>query len=350
MTQGVVNLFNQLAQNDFGFFQKIRSLEDIMTHGVKSLGLDDTYEVVVDFFRKNGFHHAPVIEEGDVVGIISDRDVLRHRPPKLGSAAEEDNDHLALRTPASQFMTRATIALPANSSPIRALSLMLDNHVDSVLVHDGNKQVVGIMTPRDFMKMVLLFHRVCTGRPSLVRFRLVDLDLTRGIPLDMIFSRGARSVRDVMTKDVKCLAETDTVATAIELMQTLEVRHLPVIDESQGLIGMVSDREVLRCLPLPAPRLEFNVSQHFRAPLFAVDDDRVLGQPVTSVMNRNPTTTNSDCLFVDAIGFLLEQTISGLPVVDAESKVVGMFTTTDVLRVLRIVLQMRLRPRWHFPK
>ena len=39
---------------------------------------------------------------------------------------------------------------------------MLERHIDCLLVHDQLNQLAGVVTPRDFMKMVLLFHRVCT--------------------------------------------------------------------------------------------------------------------------------------------------------------------------------------------
>ena len=70
---------------------------------------------------------------------------------------------------------------------------------------------------------MLLFHRVCTATPDLVRLRLVDLDMSRGLPLDFVFSRGARSVRDVMTREVTWIDTNDRVARAIDLMQSLEI-------------------------------------------------------------------------------------------------------------------------------
>ena len=341
MSFGVIDLFNQLADNDYGFFQRINSISDIMTADVKKLTLDDTFEQTSALFRRHGIHHAPVIaDDGDIVGVVSDRDLLRHRPPLLGTAAEGDNDQLALRSPASQFMTRGTIAVSSSDAPVSALALMLDHHVDCVLVYDANNELEGILTSRDFMKMVLLFHQVCTRGPDLVRFRLVDLDLKRGLPLDVIFSRGTRSVRDVMTKDVTVLSETDTIANAMDLMKSLKVRHLPVVDESTQLLGMVSDRDILEFLPLPVPRQELHRSREFREVLFAVQDDRTLQQRITIIMNTEPTVVRENGLFTDAVNVFMNQTTSGLPVLDHDHRLCGILTTTDVLRVFRITLQI----------
>ena len=339
MSHDVIGLFNQLAQNDFGFFQRVNSLADIMSRDIKQLTLDDKFEDVAEFFRKNRIHHAPVVEDGDVVGIVSDRDILRQLPPMLGTAAEGDDDHLALQTTVSQFMTRGPVALPVTSTPVAALTLMLDHHIDSVLVHDEQNELQGIITPRDFMKLVILFHQVCTKAPSLERLRLVDLDVSRGLPLDLIFSRSARSVRDVMTKGVRCLAENDSIETAIELMQSLQVRHLPVIDDSQRLIGLVTDREIVRFLPFPMLRQDS--PSGFRDSLFAIADPKVITRPVTEIMDSDPPTIGPDNLLLDGIDVLMGKTISGIPVIDEpENRICGVLTTTDILRVIRIALQI----------
>ena len=343
MPSGVIDLFSQIADNDFGFFQRITSLSGIMTPDVENLTLDHTFEQAIELLRRQQFCHAPVVDEdGHVVGVISDRDLLRHQPPTLGSAAEGDKDHLALRTPVSQIMTRGPLTVSLSDSPILALELMIDHHVDCVLVHDEDSQLAGVVTPRDFMKMVLLFHKVCTRGPDLVRFRLVDLDLKRGLPLDVIFSRGTRSVRDVMCKSVKCLAKSDSIVTAMELMQTLQVRHLPVVDESSRLIGMVSDRQILRALPSPKLKMAPRSTPAFREALFAVENARMLQHQVAELLVDEPHAVEADSLFTEAVERFINEPISGLAVLGEDGELCGILTTTDVLRVFCITLKIGL--------
>ena len=337
----VIDLFSELAGNDFGFFQKVTTVAKIMTSQVRSLSLDHTYEQTTQLFQRYKIHHAPVLaDDGEVVGVVSDRDLLRHRPPLLGKAAEGDGDHLVLKSTVSTFMTRGAIFIPSSGSAFSALSQMIDHHVDCILVHDEDKRLEGILTPRDFMKLVLLFHKVCTHGDDLARYRLVDMDLSRGLPLDMIFSRTTRSVRDVMTKAVHCLTANDSIATAIDLMKTHQVRHLPVVDEAQHLLGIVSDREILKFLPLPVPRPALPAATEFRETLFAVADKRALREPVTSIMRKGPKVASPSDLFTSAIDIFLNQSIGGLAVVDPETnRLCGIITTTEVLRVIRITLQ-----------
>ena len=339
---GAVDLFKQLAQNNFGFFQRIESIATIMTSDVQTLTLDDTHQDAIDLFQRTGFRHVPVVEEGNVIGIVSDRDLLRHRPPLLGTAAEGDHDSQSLQTPVSQFLTRNPVVVPSQASPEEVLTLMIERHVDCLLVHDELNQLAGIVTPRDFMKMVLLFHRVCTGTTDLERFRLVDLDMSDGLPLDMIFSRGARSVRDVMKKEVVFVLKEDSIESAARLMQSVECRHLPVVNDRGTVIGMLTDRDIIAALPLPVPQVKpGEVEQGFRERLFATADRKMPGKNVASLMTKVPATLQPEGLLVDAISTMLEDGTSGFPVVNSsDGMLCGIFTSHDVLRLFRVIMQI----------
>jgi CBS-domain-containing membrane protein len=63
------------------------------------------------------------------------------------------------------------------------------------------------------------------------------------------------------------------------------------------------------------------------------------------VMSRNVVTIRQDATLRDAIRLMLDHAISGLPVVDAEGRVVGMVTEGDLLRRAETQTE-RHRPRW----
>lgn len=339
---GVVDLFSQIADNNFGFFQQVHIVGDVMTADPACLSLDDTWETAHALMRDRRIHHAPVINPDDhsVVGIVSDRDLLRHQPPLLGTAAECDDAHKSLRDSVTRFMTRGPIWCTSDCSPIHALTLMLDQHVDSILVSPDGKHVEGIITPRDFIKTLLLYHRVCTRDFDLKRLRLVDLDLRDGIPLDEIFSRGAQTVRDVMSKDPECISAEETVCAALERMQQQRVRHLPVFSGEHRYCGMLSDRDILQLLPTPASRPEDRPTR-FREVLFASDDNDSLRKRIDNVMRTDTPVVGPDTLLTDTMSIFLNGSISGLPVVESKSgEICGMITTSDILRVFRVVMQI----------
>lgn len=338
----VVELFNQIASNDFGFFQQVKTVADVMSKDVDCLTLDDTFASAEQMFRRNKLLHAPVLNPDDqsLVGVVSDRDLLRHRPRLLGTAAESDADHKVLKDGVNRFMTRNPVCCSRDCSPVKAISLMLEHHIDSIVVSADEQTVEGIVTPESFMRTLLLYHRVCTRDSDLRRLRLVDLDFRNGLPLDEIFARGAQTVRDVMTKDVECVQDDEPLSVAIEKMQDMEVRHLPVVNVEGALVGMLADRDILRCLATPENRSEEREVQ-FRATLFQSPDNEARHTPIRSVMNKTLNSVPPDTLLTEAIRVLQEGRQSGLTIVEPGTKELrGIITTSDILRVFLVVMQL----------
>ncbi|MCP4784873.1 MAG: CBS domain-containing protein [Fuerstiella sp.] len=123
-------------------------------------------------------------------------------------------------------------------------------------------------------------------------------------------------------------------------MKEHRIRHLPVLNKEHKVVGMLSDREILKCLPSPGQR-SAEPEQHFREVLFATDDKAALHTHVHSVMCEQGQTVNPDVLLTDALAILNGTTVSGVCVVDADTrKLCGILTTSDILRVFRVVMQI----------
>src|SRR5512132_461328 len=58
------------------------------------------------------------------------------------------------------------------------------------------------------------------------------------------------SAAELMTENPRTAQVDDSVGEAVEIFQTMDFRHLPVVDEQGELVGMLSDRD-LRALELP---------------------------------------------------------------------------------------------------
>lgn len=57
---------------------------------------------------------------------------------------------------------------------------------------------------------------------------------------------GMATASDIMTKQVVTLRQTATVREALRTLEEMDVRHLPIVDERRELVGMISDRDLLR--------------------------------------------------------------------------------------------------------
>lgn len=104
------------------------------------------------------------------------------------------------------------------------------------------------------------------------------------------------------------------LSDALERMYMDNIRHLPVVDPAGALVGMVSTRDIAAT-----------------AALRGVDPSRATVETAMAIV---PYTCAEDSALVDVVE-RMEQDRLGSAVVTREGKPVGIFTTTDALRVLR---------------
>lgn len=130
------------------------SLDSIMSRPVVTVEMDDPLSIVKDIFDSTHFHHLIVVDTGSVVGVISDRNLLKEMSPRLGSPAETDKDAAVLRKRAHQIMTRPAITLPVTAKIHQAVSLFNQHDISCIPVVDRHYKPVGIISWRDILKAI----------------------------------------------------------------------------------------------------------------------------------------------------------------------------------------------------
>lgn len=126
-----------------------RTVAHVMTEEVVRIDMDTRIAEIIERFRATGFRHALVIEDGVPVGVISDRDVLRHVSPFAGKSGERNMDRTTLTRRAHQVMTRKLISVGPESRAVDAAMLMHKNHISCVPVVNAKGECVGIFTWRN---------------------------------------------------------------------------------------------------------------------------------------------------------------------------------------------------------
>lgn len=122
------------------------------------------------------------------------------------------------------------------------------------------------------------------------------------------------TVSDLMTTAIVTVRPDETVREAHADMQRGCFHHLPVLDERGRLIGMVSDRDILRALNHPKQTT------------------------IAEIMTHSPITIEADKSAHLAARIMLDRTIGSLPVVNEEGLMIGLVTQTDFLDVARRAL------------
>jgi predicted transcriptional regulator len=138
-------------------------------------------------------------------------------------------------------------------------------------------------------------------------------------PQPLVSSLGLPTqVDEVMTRTVMTLQRNDSFGAAVNLMATQHVRHSIVVDEEGRILGVISDRDVLRALA--------------RTPDWQ-------SKSVNEIMTPHPVVVRKDTPITEAVGELLLKRINCLPVVLDNGTVCGILTSTDLLKSYQQVLE-----------
>lgn len=142
------------------------------------------------------------------------------------------------------------------------------------------------------------------------------------------------SVKDVMTRAPYTIDPDAPVETATAVMRERGVRHLPVVDDTGKLTGMVSDRDVRDAVFAPAfaERLSASGRRRLRSVAATLESLKV-----KDVMTWGGVTIEPDTLLAQAAAVMFEARISSLAVV-RKGRLVGIVTERDVLRALALTL------------
>jgi CBS domain-containing protein len=343
----LIDLLDDMCAGKDVFFRFVRAVKDIMPNDVKTLTLDDTVGKALELMKQSDIRHVCVVdaplgeeERPYFVGVVSERDIFRQISPNAGKASGPKTNLKMQRQLLGQIVTRKPKTVSPETSIVNMLSIMLDNHVDMVPVLDG-ENLVSVVTTSDVVKLIIRFDTVLrlslkpkqTG-PALSKNRSSN-QLSEGADnLKPLLTTVLQAVEQMMSEQVVRLVTDDNLAAAMDAMQKGRLRHLPIVDEEGTLVGLISDRDVLRYLPFVGGQ-RLPGTGEFRSSLFHVDTrDSSLSLPVASIMTRNVTHVRPECTFYDAVKMLHELKISCLPVVDEEKKLRGIITVTDVMRTL----------------
>ena len=127
-------------------------IENIMTKTCVSVSLDDTLFTIKNIFERASFHHLLVVDENQLSGVISDRDLLKAISPNIGTAAELTRDLATLNKKVHQVINRELVTLTADASVSDAIDIFNTTKNSCIPIVDGNNKPVGILTWRDIMK------------------------------------------------------------------------------------------------------------------------------------------------------------------------------------------------------
>ncbi len=342
MAQSVVDLFQQLARNEFGFFARLSTVTEIMSTQVPRVSSDVSIGEVIGRKDPGTIGSFAVIdsERGELIGLLKQSTILRCLPRYLNTLKEADRDRNILTTNVCDVVTRKSPSLSPTATPLEALEILVQQDCDNILVYDDPHNIVGVVTPMNFACTMLLYYRVFQQLQPLQRLRLVDLDSE--LSLDEIFCRGAQTARDVMSAPI-AISCGEPVATAITVMQENCVRYLPLLDESRQAVGVVTINDILMALQPPSrPNLLDGSLDRLPsiADLLAAGQEPTLAEPVTSIAKGRMISVSPTTRLAETLGKLVE-TGRDIVLVQENGQLLGAVSLLDIVRVFRTLMRLQ---------
>ena len=106
-----------------------------------------------------------------------------------------------------------------SDSVLDALGRLAEKGVGALVVTEGESQIVGLLSERDYARKVVLLGRFSKDTP----------------------------VRDIMTSEIVCVTPEQSVDTCMGLMTQKHIRHLPVVVDER-LAGLISIGDVVKAV------------------------------------------------------------------------------------------------------
>ncbi len=129
-------------------------------------------------------------------------------------------------------------------------------------------------------------------------------------------------VKQCMTTDVITVGAGESMHDAIYTLEDNRIKLLPVIENGK-LTGIISDRDLKQASP--SKEIIKDLDEFM---------DLIAEIRVRDIMTGNPHVISPDRTLEEASAILVNERISGLPVLDKDDQLVGIITRTDIFKML----------------
>ncbi len=268
---------------------------DCATKEVVSIRAGSPIADAASLMEEQRFRHVPVVTNGLLVGMISDRDIALHED-------HTPNGNGKRPTPDKSFI-----------SGCRAVDQIMSQPVITLLPHDPARLAARTMVARRVGALPL----VRAGRLAAI---ITESDLLRGLQRRAATCRRVqrflrRHVDELMATDVLTVEPHSSFVQVLTLLKQ-KVRRLVIVAENDAVLGIISDR---------------NIRQAIRKCLSG--ELEVVTLTAKKMMSTSICTIEHDATVSQAIDTFLLIGSHALPVAHGDW-LEGMITTTDVVRAI----------------
>lgn len=128
-------------------------------------------------------------------------------------------------------------------------------------------------------------------------------------------------IREIMVKPVISVHVEDPFEKVEAKLRGKTIRHLPVVDDSGAVVGLITQRDLFR-----------TVSPHRNEDGFVYDPSMLRDFVLRHQMTKDPYTLTPEDPVSKALSAMIQSKYGCIPVTDEKKKLVGILTARDILR------------------
>jgi CBS domain-containing protein len=270
----------------------VMKAKDVSRKAIKLKPGNTLYDARNTMLRYN-ISRIVIFENDKLFGIITEKDIAKflHR-----DVSNRRLDQINI----DEAMSKIPVTVYDESDLNSSAKLMLDKLISSLIVVDSKNALKGIFTKSDLVEVYATYY---TGR---------------------------HVVEDYMTSPVHTVTLDDSSLTALSMMNSKKVSRI-VVESNKKPVGVITSNDFLQISPYftqhvyqPSKReKETTIPSEIRRVFLARD-----------LIKNEPIVVLKDSDLAEAAQIMINNAISGLPVVDKNYELVGIVTKTDIVRAL----------------
>ncbi len=129
------------------------NVKDIMTPNPEYVEVDSSVHSALGKMLELDVRHLPVLQDGELVGMLSDRDIGLYSAPESEELIDLEDLHVRLKEKVSKIMQGGVLSVDVESDVPEVIRLMIDNKIGALPVVDSHEgRLVGIVSYIDVLK------------------------------------------------------------------------------------------------------------------------------------------------------------------------------------------------------
>ena len=127
------------------------SIEELMTTNPRTLSPEHSLAQLRDLMRKEHIRHVPIVEDGRLVGLVTERDALGAMDSLLDTPDDDKRRQSEAMVKISEFMTRDPKCIRFDNLAGEALRILRENKIDQIPVIDEDRKPIGLLDVQDLL-------------------------------------------------------------------------------------------------------------------------------------------------------------------------------------------------------